>query len=244
MTHEAGAAADWYPDPLGRYENRYFNGREWTSDVSVGGERFVDPWGVTPGPMREAGRTGTGLATASMVIGIIAIAISWMPFVVVLGVVAAIVALVLGTVALRRARHSGSGRSFAVVGLATGATALVAAVVGVILSVVVVDAYDAYLNPRPHEVTLLADTCKLVGNRAEVTGELTNTGDRTADYSVLVGFVRPGTDNANRSRRVAVRDVEPGGTHTFEVQIPVDLDAVDCIVLQVNGPLPFGVAVD
>ncbi|MCX6522076.1 MAG: DUF4190 domain-containing protein [Actinobacteria bacterium] len=37
------APAGWYPDPLGRYDHRWYNGTAWTADVSVDGRRFVDP---------------------------------------------------------------------------------------------------------------------------------------------------------------------------------------------------------
>lgn len=36
----------WYPDPLGRYDNRWFNGTSWTADVSTDGARRVDPLGI------------------------------------------------------------------------------------------------------------------------------------------------------------------------------------------------------
>ncbi|MEX1107166.1 MAG: DUF2510 domain-containing protein, partial [Ilumatobacteraceae bacterium] len=35
--------AGWFPDPLGRYEHRWFNGTTWTADVSLHGQRYVDP---------------------------------------------------------------------------------------------------------------------------------------------------------------------------------------------------------
>ena len=242
VTDETRAAAGWYADPTGRYEHRYYNGRAWTADVSSGGQRFVDQLGLSPSVRSDTSSANNGLGTAAMVLGIVAISTSWMPFVVVLGVVAALLALVFGWIALRRARHSGGSRSFAVVGLATGASALIAATVGVLLTMVVLDAYDDYLNPQPNDVAVTE--CELQGSRATMTGVLTNTGDRAADYSVLIGFVRPGTDNAHRSERVTIDDVEPGSDATFTAQSQVDLEAIDCVVLDVNGPLPFGVAVD
>jgi hypothetical protein len=246
VTNEPGAAAGWYADPMGRYEHRYYNGREWTADVSGGGQRFVDPLGLTP---TSVGATGSpdgtgrnGAATAAMVLGIIALAIAWIPFLFVLGVIAAILALIFATVGWRRAGASGSSKSFAVVGFATAGSALVAAVLGGILSVVVLDVYDQYLNPQPSEVIVTA--CELEGSRATMAGKLTNTGDDTSSYSVQVGFVRPGTDNPHRSELVALDDVAAGDSVTFEAQSQVDLDDVDCVILDVHGPLPFGVEVD
>jgi hypothetical protein len=38
----AAAAASWYPDPTGRYEQRYWDGARWTDHVSTGGQPTVD----------------------------------------------------------------------------------------------------------------------------------------------------------------------------------------------------------
>ena len=35
--------ADWYKDPAGRYEFRYWDGSKWTEHVSRGGVRYSDP---------------------------------------------------------------------------------------------------------------------------------------------------------------------------------------------------------
>jgi hypothetical protein len=242
VTNDTGAAAGWYADPMRRYDHRYYNGVAWTSDVSSGGQRFVDPMGIEPTPAGPARPANPGVSTAAMVLGIVAISLAWVPFIVALGLVAAVVAIVLGAVGLQRARRTGANRAFAVVGIATGFGALVVAIVGVTLSVLVYDAYDAYLNPAPNEATVV--TCTLEGSRATLQGELVNLDDETADFSVLVAFVRPGTDNPERRERVSVDDVAPGATAVFEAQAQVGLDEIDCLVLEVNGPLPFGIVVD
>jgi hypothetical protein len=38
--------AGWQPDPLGRYEYRWWDGADWTADVSVGGVASTDPNGT------------------------------------------------------------------------------------------------------------------------------------------------------------------------------------------------------
>lgn len=45
MTATTGraAAADWYPDPTGRHERRYWNGTAWTEHVWAGGNQSLDP---------------------------------------------------------------------------------------------------------------------------------------------------------------------------------------------------------
>lgn len=41
-------AANWYPDPDGRHEFRYWDGATWTDNVSDGGQPSVDPLGGPP----------------------------------------------------------------------------------------------------------------------------------------------------------------------------------------------------
>ncbi|CAN5599057.1 hypothetical protein BH24ACT5_BH24ACT5_06860 [soil metagenome] len=38
-THPAG----WYPDPMGRFEHRYYDGANWTDNVSTNGQPSTDP---------------------------------------------------------------------------------------------------------------------------------------------------------------------------------------------------------
>ncbi len=253
MANDSAVQPGWYADPLGRFELRYYNGAAWTADVSTAGGRFVDPLGLELGPSgmqpsRAIASTSAddssknSAATAAMVLGIIAISIAWLPFVVVLGVIAAALALAFGIAGVRRAGSSGVGRGRAVVGLITGASALVAAALGVVLTLLVLDVYDAYAEPGPNEVEITS--CAIAGSRATATGTLTNLGDETADFSVLVGFVRTGTDNPHRTSRIVLDDVEPGRPSPFEAERQVELDEVDCIVLEVTGPLPFGLSLD
>jgi uncharacterized protein YxjI len=39
----APAAPDWYPDPFGRHEHRYFDGANWTERVASHGRQATDP---------------------------------------------------------------------------------------------------------------------------------------------------------------------------------------------------------
>jgi len=39
----APVPANWYADPSGRYELRYWNGAEWTDHVARSGQQFTDP---------------------------------------------------------------------------------------------------------------------------------------------------------------------------------------------------------
>lgn len=40
---ETAAPANWYKDPSGRFEYRYWNGSQWTEHVAKGGVQSVDP---------------------------------------------------------------------------------------------------------------------------------------------------------------------------------------------------------
>lgn len=63
-------APDWYPDPFGRHERRYWDGNRWTDHVVFRGEPALDPPGVqVSGPAearqnkdvaRQARRAGAG----------------------------------------------------------------------------------------------------------------------------------------------------------------------------------------
>jgi len=52
-------AADWYPDPMGRFELRYYNGTDWTEHVSTQGRQAVDA--VDQGQPAQSGKVGRGM---------------------------------------------------------------------------------------------------------------------------------------------------------------------------------------
>jgi hypothetical protein len=43
LTMELQTPAQWYPDPVGRHEHRYWDGQNWTDQVSDGGVEGMDP---------------------------------------------------------------------------------------------------------------------------------------------------------------------------------------------------------
>lgn len=43
MTEGAATPANWYPDPSGRHEFRWWNGVHWTENVSSHGKQSTDP---------------------------------------------------------------------------------------------------------------------------------------------------------------------------------------------------------
>lgn len=45
MTETTGYSPNWYPDPWGRHEHRYYDGASWTEHVGSHGRQTVDPPG-------------------------------------------------------------------------------------------------------------------------------------------------------------------------------------------------------
>ena len=73
MTEAQTPAADWYPDPGGKHEHRYWDGSQWTDNVADHGRPAVDPLVATHVPttahtaekvqkqvQRQAGIASTG----------------------------------------------------------------------------------------------------------------------------------------------------------------------------------------
>ena len=42
-------AANWYPDPTGRHQQRWWDGQRWSDHVSDNGATSVDPLGTSGG---------------------------------------------------------------------------------------------------------------------------------------------------------------------------------------------------
>jgi hypothetical protein len=226
----------WFPDPLGRHEYRYFNGSTWTPDVSDGGRRFVDPLGVAPGSQQPQVRGGNGIATAAMTCGIIALLLAFIPFIVVIGIVLGILAIVFGIRGLRRSRAVGRGRGFAVAGIVTGVLAMLAAIVGVVLSVLLYRTVVDFVEPGEHAVD--AVTCTFDVRDATVEGELTNLSGTRRSYTVFA-TVRDRTDFTT------VDDLAPGATAAWRIDLRTDTVLTACDPdVTVNGPFPFGIEID
>ena len=60
----------WYADPQGRFEYRYFNGVQWTSDVAINGQRYVDSFVDRPVPPQLQPPRPRGMAITSFVTGL------------------------------------------------------------------------------------------------------------------------------------------------------------------------------
>lgn len=234
--------AAWHPDPTGRFEFRYFNGERWTSDVSLHGQRFVDqvgpsgpqsPWGPSAPTSRPLSR---GFAVASFVVGIVSLAIGWIPFVFVLGAAGGVTAIVFGIIALGRIRREqAAGRSFAIAGITLSVAALGMSVLGFFLTRMVLQEFDQFLDIGPH--TEQIDRCVTTDGLVTLDGSITNDDDQTHSYTIVVSY--NDGDEVLDTDRATVSSVAPGKTATFHTTAFVKVDQVQCAIDSVNGPTPF-----
>jgi hypothetical protein len=223
---------------MGRFEYRYFNGVQWTSDVSVNGQRYVDSPIAQIMPQVQGPRRPRGMAIASFVTAAAAVAVGWVPFVFVLAAGAAIVAIVFGILGLKTARqHDGHGRSFAVAGLALSPVALAVCVGGFFFTKALVRELREYAEPGPHEL-IVDQPCTLDQGTVTFAGSIRNLDDRAHDYRIVVDFIGIG-EHVVASDTVAVADVGAGQTAPWSSSVPFDESSVECAVTDVFGPPPF-----
>jgi hypothetical protein len=221
---------------MGRFEYRYFNGEQWTSDVAINGQRYVDSPINQLVPQPQTRRPPRGQAIASFVISISALALGWVPFVFAFAAMAVVVAIVFGILGLHVARrHDGYGRSFAVAGLVLAPFALAACVGGFFFTRAVVDEFRDFVEPGPHDL-FIEQPCPIDNGRATASGTIRNLDDRERDYRIFVDFL---DDDGNKASTVAVRDVAPGETAPWSTSVQLDGTSVDCEVTDVFGPVPF-----
>ena len=232
-------APSWQPDPAGRFEFRWFNGQGFTADVATGGIRSIDPMAVPPPGARPPSLSRT-MAITSLVAGIIGLSLSWMPFLVVLGVLSAFVAVATGLVAMRRiGQGRADGPRAALAGAATGVIALFASSIGLDNTRSVANDIERYTNTGAFTIDI-AD-CRLDGTTAVATGTIANDNPSLMrSYIVRVSF------SEGRDELAVVRaeldDVAAGDTASFTVTSfvgAIDPSRLDCAVESVTGPLPF-----
>lgn len=240
---DPSSPSGWFPDPLGRYEFRFFNGRTWTSDVSNDGQRYVDPLGtaanapgVAGGPTGVPDPRSNKSATAAIVMGSIALVIAWMPYLVAAGLTLAVLAIVFGVRGRRRSRDGGTGRAASTAGIVLGVLGVGLSVIGIVLTVVVTKEVYRFVEPGP--VVTEVTACDVDGRRADIAGTLTNADDGDRDYTLFVEI-----DGATEAIRID--DVAPGETVDWATVVTTrDPDARCDPELIVNGPFPFDVEVD
>ena len=252
------SSAGWQPDPTGRYEFRYYNGERWTSDVSVNGQRFVDPApapGHLPGwgpAIRPAGPPPRGFAVAAFVVGLTSFLLGWVPFVFALAAVGAIAAFVFALIALQRiGRGEARGKGLAIGGAVLAVAACGAAVVGFNLTRTVVREFDEFIDAGNYRIS--NELCTLADSVIQFDGSITNLEETTQSYTISVTYL---VDNkVIDSDSLAVNQVPPGTPKEFhgtailrEWTIVLDDDftvttspepALECRIDSVSGPAPF-----
>lgn len=240
-----GLPPGWLPDPHGRHEYRWFNGRDWTADVSDDGRRMVDPYGAGPLGFRPSGDattpygTGNGIATAAITCGLIGLLFAWMPVLVVIGATLAVLGLIFGLRGLKRSRRSGSGRGKAITGIVTGAVGIALSVVGVVWTVSMVREVLAFIEPGAvaSEVT----ACTIADREITVEGTMTNLSDQTRDYTMYAVMEWPRVGDLITT----VDGVAPGESRTVTLERVYLGSEIDCQTrLVVQGPLPYGLEMD
>lgn len=238
----------WYPDPSGRYEYRYHNGHRFTADVSVNGQRYVEPQShlAPPGPIPPAylgprpplvggNRPSRGWAITAFVLGLCGVVLAWVPFVFVIAGAAAIVGLVFGILALRRIKSGEqTGKSLAVWGTVLSAVAIPLCVVGALFTAEVIDEIERLTEAGPISVEITS--CSPSGDYVVAEGTITNLDSRYHDYTVTVLFVDDGV--VVDSSAGWARDVAPGADASFDAIGWVGTRRVDCEVGSVDGFVP------
>jgi hypothetical protein len=120
----------WYPNPDGSATSRYWDGNSWTQHIGPSTQAGAAYDGFGPGmptmvavPVMPPG-VSNGLATASLVLGILGAVIEWGG---VLTLLAGVLAIIFGAVGISRAGHLGNeGKGRGVAGLVLGCVAITA----------------------------------------------------------------------------------------------------------------------
>lgn len=154
------------------------------------------PTGQPPGqpPYGQPPKKGAGLAIASMVLGIIALLLSWIPFINNLAAVLAVIGLGLGIPALllaRRGTHGGTG--MAITGLVTSVLAIVVVILTQIFFASVIDEVDRSLSQSAGESAAPAEASEEPAAPEEQAPEATivplGVPTPIGDYEVTVDAV-------------------------------------------------------
>jgi len=244
----SGAEAGWYPDPMRRFEFRYYNGLRWTADVAQHSNRYVDPIGSTP-PMFTATSLSRApsraMAVTALVFSLCSVAVAWVPFLFVVGAAGAIVAIVLAIIVLRRsARNTAAGQpvaigqELAIGALVTSVAALALCFVGVQLTRLVLREVDQLVNPGPHVVQI--DRCEREDGRVVAEGSIRNDDNETHGYTITITFRLDGERWETDS--VGLTDVGAGERADFATtsdSVSFSAAAVTCTIDDVYGPAPF-----
>lgn len=211
--------------------------------MASSGARSIDPFGAAasvPGQSPTPPQPPRVLAITSLVLGVTGVGLAWLPFLVIIGVGAALAALGLGVLAMHRiSTGAGSGPRAAMAGVVTGVLALVLSTVGVANTRDALREIERYTEPG--EFTIAIDECRLDGTTAVATGTITNdSAVQTRRYIIRVSLLESSTEVA-----LVRTDIEPlraGSTAPFTASAfvgAIEPDRLRCRIDKVTGPLPF-----
>ncbi len=201
------------------------------------------PVGVPPGAYGPP--PPNGVATAAMVIGIIAVLPAVTIVFAVLAVFPGIVALILGFVGLSNAnRHPARpGRGMAITGIVLGGLTVVALVIEIVLFAIVLDSVDVNLvDQHPAEVDdyeISGRTCAVQRDRAIASGVLTNRSGAPHAFILDVRF-EDGDRRLGTRRDMLESPLADGAQWSWDVVLPldsatgVDTDGLDCRIVEVD----------
>lgn len=210
------------------HDVRYHNGTEWTGDVASNGVRQVSPLPKYSGSPTMPAPNDSPTGMVALVFGVISMTIGWIPFVCFVAIVFAGVAIVIGM----RRRRLENARGAATAGIVTGLVGLLFSIAGIWLSIVLVQAVAAFEDPGPHEAELVS--CEETGGVTRAAGTITNLDDEQRSYTIEVTY------DGERRQTGTVDDVSPGASRPFEIDEDLRFDELDCSIVEVNGPQPFG----
>lgn len=161
-------------------------------------------------------KKSNGLATAAMVLGILAIAFSWIPFINVLSIPLAFVAIGLGIPGLLKALKSNIGKVKAIVGIALAALALV---LGFAVNSAAVSAVDEAIDEIDTAISAIDKVEVTFGTAktdalglTEVPVTILNTSDETVSPMLSIAAESADGKTKYASTAVIVSDLAPGQT--------------------------------
>lgn len=245
--------AGWYPDPMGRFEFRYFNGTAWTADVATDGARQIDQLGTAPtpvapppssaGPGIAAGGFAptaptNGLSTAAMVLGIVGVALGLLMVLFWVAIPLGILALVLGLVARRRARASGIGRPQALAGVIMGPIAIGLGMAGLVL--LWPDLRDAFRDATRQldgtAAVVEIEECRVADGVVRATGVVRNRTSVGHTVEIEIAVLPPGSSTPLTVIGATVFDLGADQERPFEASgaLDADPDAIRCTVDRVS----------
>lgn len=218
----------WYPDPWGRYEHRYFNGANWTGDVSNGGQQMLDRPSQAP-------RTATPVnqpAVAGLILAGLAAVVSVVPYLFIFAIPAAIAGAVFALQGRRRAPEmGGTGRTSATVALAVVPLALAGCVGGWLLTRHVENDAKKLRRLDPSVVTVTR--CAVDRGRLDVAGRFDSPVNALADVTLVVRAIAQ--SGSHDDLVVSLPAVPPNGRQDFTLQRSSVAIAVRCEVRAVSA---------